>query len=275
MFTTEIKNYAKSQFKKNRKFYLNLSSKYIGLCLLVIFLPFIPKILNALLSGNFTDLNLNISSYNIYVNVIFNLLYYALLIVFSLKIFFNEMKSEKCEKFCIEYRVRIVKFIGIIILIQSPFVIASALTASLLYQSGLSTVSIQLLQVIFSLLKFILYILLYFSTCSFALYPENSIKSTIRESIKMVVIYISDWFVFEISFFLWHFIPYILMIIILFLLGYTPSHLYLQKDMLLISLIAFLNSPLIFGFGFFFFPYYHIAKLNLYKKISKKNATMK
>lgn len=272
MFTTKIKIHAKSNFKENSKFYLKISSKYLALYFLVIVIPFIPKIIDVIVSRGFVFFNLNIVSNNIFVNIIFNLLYSALIIIFSIKIYVNESRVEKSQKFSNEFRVKIIKFSSIIILLQLPFIVSSSIISAMLLQSVigisfLSVDSIKLIQAFLSLLRIILDILFYFAICSFSLYPDKSIKNTLNNSVKLIIKNLSSWLTFELSFILWYLIPYILMVVTLVLLGRSPLEINEQKNMLLISLITFLNTPLVFGLGLFFFPYYHISKFNFYKII--------
>jgi len=273
MVTTSIKAESKEQFKESYKFYVKLSSGFFVLLFLSIILPFLLKYIYYLIFYGFVNFDLYTISQNIVANVISNFLYSTIMIIYSYKIYTNVIKTEKSEYFNNNSLKRIIYLSCIVFLIQLPFFVSLSIISNMLLTFGIEENSLishdflKLLQIIIILLKMILDILLYFTICSYALNPDKSIKITLTDSIKLIFKNIYNYFVFELSFILWYIIPFILLIFSLGFMGQSLLGIDEKRNVLSISLITFLYSPFMFGVGLYFFPYYHISKMNFYKKI--------
>ncbi len=272
MFTTKIKTESKEQFKKSHKFYIKLSSEFFVLLFLSIILPFLLKYIYYLVLYGFINFDLYAISQNIVANVLSNFLYSTLVIIYSYKTYANIIKADKSEYLNNKSLKRIIYFSCIIFLIQLPFFVSLSVISNILLTSGIEGISsisyefLKLLQIMILLLRMALDILLYFSICAYALNPDKSIRVTIINSFKLIVKNIFSYIVFELSFILWYIIPFILLVVSLGLMGQSLMGIDEKRNVLFISLLTFLYSPFMFGAGLYFFPYYHISKLNFYKK---------
>jgi hypothetical protein len=124
----------------------------------------------------------------------------------------------------------------------------------------------KLIPLLFSLISVVLIFLVDFLYCIGALYPNKSALWVMRTAIKILAKNFFDYLAFILSFLLWFLIePAGTIILSLFAKNLADSYTILALGLVFVA-------PLMMGVGFYFWPYYNVAKAIICKEFAKKEA---
>ncbi len=252
-----IKKNAKEIFAENRKKYVIITSIYfvVTLALTTVFF-----ILNAILDTNSSAPFWGEHANNLYVT------YFSLLIIEIVSAFFLiwiysvkfkhpdlEIKDGYSKGKVIKYILSKSILLGFALFITTaPFrIIGDIINES---DNGES----YLLVIILLLTSAIISFILDFTIIIYFLEPQNSIWVSMKKSVNVITKYIGTYITFGLSFALWFVLPFIVYIagaILIF-----KSSLSLNFGM---EIFTVLCLQIMVGIGFYFYPYFNIAKFKL------------
>ena len=113
-----------------------------------------------------------------------------------------------------------------------------------------------------TILSLAISMILNFTVIIYVLFPNDSIWSSMKKSVDLIVKNIVSCIAFDLSFILWFIIPLILMIAGYFLIFNCAKQLTLGMEV-----FYTISFPIMFGLGFYFYPFYNISKFSFCKAL--------
>lgn len=254
MFTKEFKLHSKKIIKNGGKKFTLITLINFIVFYFFISLPIFINYINSMNKGRAIVLSFDITSVGFFAQFLISFLGMVSFAIGTIYLFTIVLQQEKSKKstdisFDKAFWCKTVIIITIFFALRLPFDIISKLSSNYIRLIALSVMSI--IDIVFA-----------FTLCVSVLNSKSAILDIIKKTLKTFFKYILGYFGFELSFILWYIIPFILMIIIA---GFSLIMKY--QSVFVVQMSFYLFSPLMYGIGIYFFPYYNISKLLFVKQL--------
>lgn len=253
----DIKKTAKEIFADNRKKYIIITTIYFLVILAVTTITFaLNTIFDSNSSAPFWGEHAN-NLYVIYSSLLLIEIVSAFFLIWVYSVRFKhpnlEIKDGYSKSKAFKYILSKSILLGFVLFITTaPFKIINDILEK--YDNGSADLLVIILLLTSAIISFILdlTIIIYF------LEPQNSIWSSMKKSVNIITKYIGTYIYFNISFVLWFVVPFIL-----FLTGFYFIFDSNQASTFGLQIFITFTIPIMAGIGFYFYPYYNIAKFKL------------